>query len=229
MHIIIPAAGLGSRFRNSEFANEKPLISWNGRPMLQHVIDNLSHKDTTITIVKQKRFNFSIQSPNINIIDIDYLTDGPATTAFIAKDLVDPEEPLIVTNCDQIIRDWNQDIFLDYAKNYDGVLGCFISDKAHNSYVLVNSDNLVVDVKEKVVISNIASNGLHFWKKAKLFFESYRQMKLSHDTTNDEYYVAPSYKYLINNHYKIGIFMFNQHFPVGTPEQLRKYLDNENR
>jgi dTDP-glucose pyrophosphorylase len=227
MHIIIPAAGLGSRFINSEFQNHKPLISWNDKPMLQHVVENFLHPNTQITIIKQNKFEFYF--PGINILDIDYLTDGPATTASLARHLIDPEEQLIITNCDQIIKDWNHNTFLNFAKSYDGVLGCFISDKPHNSYVNINQENLVIDVKEKVVISNIATNGLHFWQKAKYFFESYDSMRNHKDTTNNEYYVAPSYRYLIDQNYKIGIYMFNQHFPVGTPEQLRRYLDNENR
>jgi dTDP-glucose pyrophosphorylase len=227
MHIIIPAAGLGSRFINSEFQNHKPLISWDNKPMLRHVVDNFNRPDVKISIIKQNKFEFTY--PNINILDIDYITDGPATTASLVRDSVDPDDQLIVTNCDQIIKDWDHNRFLDFSKKYDGVLGCFISDKKHNSYVSVDQDNLVVDVKEKVVISNLASNGLHFWQKAKYFFDSYDQMKTNQDKTNNEYYVAPSYKYLINQNYKIGIFMFNQHFPVGTPDQLRKYLDHENR
>jgi hypothetical protein len=138
------------------------------------------------------------------------------------------EDELIITNCDQIIKDWNKESFLSYARNYDGVLGCFISNKPHNSYVMINDSNLVVDVKEKKVISNLATNGLHYWKKAKYFFESVDKMISNKDTTNGEYYVAPSYNYLINSGYKIGIFMFNQHFPIGTPEQLKNYLNNEN-
>jgi hypothetical protein len=48
------------------------------------------------------------------------------------------------------------------------------------------------------------------------------------DTTNGEYYVAPTYNYLIKRKLKIGIFMFNQHYPIGTPEQLKDFLKNEN-
>jgi hypothetical protein len=41
--------------------------------------------------------------------------------------------------------------------------------------------------------------------------------------------VAPTYNYLIQKKYKIGIYMFNQHFPIGTPEDLKNFLDNENK
>jgi dTDP-glucose pyrophosphorylase len=226
IQIIIPAAGRGSRFNGSEYIRPKLLIEWDGKNMIQHVVNNFSDKEFIFNIACRIEHNIKIE--NCNIIEIDYTTDGPACTCYLFKDLINMEDELIITNCDQIIKDWNKESFLSYARNYDGVLGCFISNKPHNSYVMINDSNLVVDVKEKKVISNLATNGLHYWKKAKYFFESVDKMISNEDTTNGEYYVAPSYNYLINNGYKIGIFMFNQHFPIGTPEQLKNYLDNEN-
>jgi len=228
LQILIPAAGRGSRFINSEFTEPKPLISWNNKNMIQHVIDNFSDDDVNFFIIKRKEHSISFENDEVNIINIDYMTDGPATTAYLSKDLIDLEQELIITNCDQIIKDWDKSLFLSFARKYDGVFGCFISNSNKNSYVKVDDNNLVTDVKEKIVISNIATNGLHYWKKAKYFFESYDKMKLNNDKTNSEFYVAPSYNYLIKDGYKIGIYMFNQHFPVGTPDDLKKYLQNEN-
>jgi len=134
------------------------------------------------------------------------------------------EDELIITNCDQIIKDWNLSNFSKFSKNYDAVLGCFLSNSPKNSYVRIGIDNLVTEVKEKQVISNIATNGLHYWKKAKYFFDSVKEMVDKKDSTNGEYFVAPTYNYLIHKGQKVGIFMFNQHFPVGTPDDLKFYL-----
>ena len=225
IQIIIPAAGRGSRFHNSEFQSPKPLINWNGKNMIEHVIDNFRYKSKLILITRSEH---KINHSEIQKIEIDYTTDGPASTCYLSKDLIDLEDELIITNCDQIIKDWNQDLFLSFARKYDGVLGCFISNSPKNSYVKVNEENLVTEVREKIVISNIATNGLHYWKKAKYFFDSYQKMIQNDDRTNNEFYIAPTYNYLLKDSYKIGIYMFNQHYPIGTPEDLKKYLDNEN-
>ena len=108
MQIIIPAAGLGLRFRSSKFKEPKPLITWDNKPMLHHVLDNFSGDYSKCIVIKQKEYEFYY--PNIDIINIDYVTSGPATTANLAKDLINPEEDLIITNCDQIIKDWNKKI-----------------------------------------------------------------------------------------------------------------------
>jgi hypothetical protein len=193
--------------------------------MLQHVVDNFKSDSTKIHIIKRDEHQFNI--PNVKIWNIDYITDGPATTCSLTRDEIDMDSELIITNCDQIIKDWNQASFLDFARDYDGVLGCFISQSPKNSYVMLNDENLVIKIREKEVISNLATNGLHYWKKARYFFDSYDSMKSRSDTVNGEYYVAPSYNYMIEKGMKIGIFMFNQHFPIGTPEDLKKYLYHE--
>jgi NDP-sugar pyrophosphorylase family protein len=226
MQIIIPAAGRGNRFIGSEFIKPKPLIEWDGKNMVEHVVNNFSLNGNNIFLICRDYHNVNIEGCFIK--NIDYTTDGPAISASLFRDEIDMEEELIITNCDQIIKDWNKEIFLSFSRNYDGVLGCFISNKPHNSYVQINEDNLVVDVKEKKVISNIATNGLHYWKKAKYFFESLDEMVKNNDRTNSEFYVAPTYNYLIKKEYKIGIYIFNQHVPIGTPEDLNKFLDQKN-
>jgi NDP-sugar pyrophosphorylase family protein len=226
INLIILAAGRGTRFINSEWIEPKPLISWDGRNMIEHVINNFVDQKIDITVIGRKGHSF--QSFGSKVIEIDYTTEGPASTAYLAKDSIDPNSELIITNCDQIIKDWNLDLFIRYARQFDGCFGCFISNHQKNSYVQIDENNLVKDVKEKQVISNLATNGLHYWNKASDFFESYEQMVKNEDKTNGEYYVAPTYNYLIKNNQKIGIYLFNQHFPIGTPDDLKKYLQNGN-
>ncbi len=226
LQIIIPAAGRGSRFDSSEFKNPKPLIEWNGKNMIQHVVNNFSNNENRIFLLTRGLHNIKIE--NCVIKEIDYITEGPAISASLFESQIDLEDELIITNCDQIIKDWDQENFLKYARRYDGVFGCFISTNPQNSYVRVNDDNLVVEVKEKEVISNISTNGLHYWKKAKYFFESLNEMIQKDDRKNGEFYVAPSYNYLIKRNFRIGIYLFNEHFPTGTPDQLKKYLIHEN-
>lgn len=222
MQIVILSAGQGSRFKNSEYINPKPLIEWDGKTMTQHVIENF--KDNNISIVLIKKDEHIVNDSEIKTISIDYITEGPACTAYLSKNIINMDMELIIVNCDQIILDFDMKLFLNFSRNFDAVLGCFVSKKPNNSYVRVDEENLVVEVKEKEVISNIATNGLHYWKKAKYFFNSFEEMYKNKDTTNGEYYVAPTFNYLIKNGDRVGIFMFNQHHPIGTPEDLTKYL-----
>ena len=227
LQIVIPAAGRGIRFKNSQYENPKPLIEWGGKNMIEHVVDNFSTWENKIFILSREHHKIILE--NCIVKEIDFLTDGPAISASLFEKEIDMESELIITNCDQIIKDWDQEKFLRYARKYDGVLGCFISTNPHNSYLTVGENNLVTNVKEKVVISNLATNGLHYWSKAKYFFDSLSDMVRNDDRTNGEFYVAPTYNYLISRGFKIGIFLFNEHYPIGTPEQLTIFLNNENK
>ena len=81
MQIVIPAAGRGSRFNGSEFIGPKPLIEWDGKNMIQHVIENFNDKDVSIIIIK--RTEHDITYNGVKFIDIDYTTEGPASTAYL--------------------------------------------------------------------------------------------------------------------------------------------------
>ena len=41
LNIVIPMAGLGSRFKNANYDHPKPLIPVHGVPMIKLVVDNL--------------------------------------------------------------------------------------------------------------------------------------------------------------------------------------------
>ncbi len=47
---------------------------------------------------------------------------------------------------------------------------------------------------------------------------------------NGEFYIAPTYDHMIRNNKKVGIYHIPncQHHAVGTPDDLREYIRNEN-
>jgi hypothetical protein len=64
---------------------------------------------------------------------------------------------------------------------------------------------------------------LHYWKEGKFFVDSAEEMIAKEDRYNNEFYIAPSYNYLIKQGKKILPYFFNLHFPIGTPEDLKSY------
>lgn len=233
MNVIIPMAGAGKRFSDVGYTIPKPFIPVNGKPMVQSVVENLNIDGKHIFIIQKSHsvgknletFLNSI-SPNCIIISVDKLTDGPACTALLAEEYID-ETPLVIVNCDQMIHDFDIKKLEEFAKinKADGVLGAFISSSKKNSYMKVDPQGEVIEIKEKIVISNIATNGLHFWSNGKDFVYSSKQMIQSNERYNNEFYIAPSYNYLVKDGKKILPFFYNLHFPIGTPEDLNKYKE----
>jgi dTDP-glucose pyrophosphorylase len=233
INVIIPMAGAGSRFMSAGYKIPKPFIPVNGKPMIQSVIENLNIDGKHIFII-QKQYSIDRNlktflntiSPNCVIIEVDGLTEGPACTALLAEEYID-DNPLIIVNCDQMIHDFDINKLLEFCKvnETDGVLGAFISTSNKNSYMQLDVNGEVMDIKEKIVISNTATNGLHFWQNGKNFVYSVKEMIKSGEKYNNEFYIAPSYNYLIKSGKKILPYFYNLHFPIGTPEDLKSYLE----
>jgi NDP-sugar pyrophosphorylase family protein len=176
------------------------------------------------------RFEYSVKEEEINykVVIAHNKTEGPACSCLLAKELINNDSPLIIVNCDQIILDFNIDNLLKFAlyNNADGILGTFHSTSSKNSYIKLGDDLRVQEIKEKIVISNIATNGLHFWKHGKFFVESAEKMIEANDRYSNEFYVAPSYNYLIKQGKTILPYYYNLHYPIGVPEDLNSFIEN---
>lgn len=228
-------SGMGSRFLNCGYKEPKPLIPVLTDTMIRSVVKNLKFEGANFIFVINK--NQISKEDFINhledlisdfiVLTVDEITRGPASTCLLAENLVDNSDPLIVVNCDQIILDFNIQSLLDFSEinNCDGVIGCFISSSPKNSYIKLDESSNVILVREKEVISNIATNGFHFWKEGSLFVSSAKKMIELGETYNNEFYVAPSYNHLISQGKKILPFFYNLHFPIGTPEDLETYKE----
>jgi dTDP-glucose pyrophosphorylase len=236
MNILIPIAGLGSRFPNHSFP--KPLIDINGKPMIQAAIDSLAVEGNLIFIVRSQhiqQYKIDQQLRSIydcQIISVDHLTEGPACTALLAEDILNNEEPLVIANCDQIMH-WDSQTFKSFCSNYphDGFIVTYYANTTKNSYAKLDKNGFVINIKEKEIISNVSLNGIHFWKRGSDFVSSAQEMISKDDRApNGEFYIAPSYNYLIKEGKKIGVYHIpnEQHWAVGTESDLEIYLRNNN-
>ena len=64
INILIPMAGLGSRFSTAGYENPKPLISIYGKPMIEHAVNSLGIKGNYIFIT-QKEHNLKLRLESI--------------------------------------------------------------------------------------------------------------------------------------------------------------------
>ncbi|MBX1798221.1 glycosyltransferase family 2 protein [Campylobacter jejuni] len=232
MNIVIPMAGLGSRFVKAGFDKPKPFIDVLGKPMIIRVLENLKYKDAKYILIarkehliKEKKLVDEIKNNfNAEFIGIGKLTEGTACTVLYARKYINNNMPLMIANSDQIV-DINIADFIDDSLNrsLDGSILTFI-DKEKNpkwSFAKLNND-LVVEVKEKEAISEFATVGIYFFNKGKIFVESVIDMIIENDRVNNEFYTCPVYNYAIKSGAKIGIYNidFSKMHGIGTPEDL---------
>ncbi|ECK8359602.1 TPA: glycosyltransferase family 2 protein [Campylobacter jejuni] len=238
MNIVIPMAGLGSRFAKAGFDKPKPFIDVLDKPMIVRVLENLKYKDARYILIarkehltKEKKLVDEIKNNfNVEFIPIDKLTEGTACTVFYARKYINNDMPLMIANSDQIVDINIADFINDsFKRGLDGSILTFI-DKEKNpkwSFAKLNND-LVVEVKEKEAISEFATVGIYFFNKGKIFVESAIDMIIENDRVNNEFYTCPVYNYAIKSGAKIGIYNidFSKMHGIGTPEDLEKYINH---
>lgn len=235
MNILIPMAGAGSRFSMAGYAFPKPLVEVHGKPMIQVIVDNLNI-DATYTYVVQKehyeKFNLKYMlnfiTPNCNIITTDGVTDGAACTTLLAKDFINSDSPLLIANSDQYV-DWDSSDFFYTMSNCHCDGGILVFNNTHPkwSYVKTDQDGNVTELREKQVISNMATVGIYYWKSGSEYVTYAEKMINQNKKVNGEFYVAPVYNEAIKEGKKIKIYMVKEMWGIGTPEDLEFFLRNK--
>lgn len=239
INIVIPMAGLGSRFATAGYEKPKPFIDVLGKPMIERVMENVFLPNSRFILIGRKEHIISEQElinqiktryKNTKVIGIDKLTEGTACTLLFAKKYIDNENPLLIVNSDQIV-DCDLNLFFEdcQKRNLDGSILTF-KDKDKNpkwSFAKVNKNGLVVDVKEKEPISNDATVGIYLYSKGKDFVDATIQMIIENERVNNEFYTCPTYNYAISFGKKIGIYQipFDSMHGLGIPEDLLAYIN----
>jgi dTDP-glucose pyrophosphorylase len=239
MNILIPLAGDGRRFTDRGFKTPKPLIELLGKPMIQHSIESLNLDGNYIFIIRShhnidnKLTNLlKTIKPSCVVIEVDVLTRGCTDTCLRAKEYINNDMPLIITNCDQILS-WNSVIFQNHLllnQDLDGYVMTYKSSNEQNSFVKLDNDNNAIEFAEKKVISNHALVGFHYWKHGADFVWSAEELINRNIMMNNEYYISITYNLLIEVGKKIGIYPLEDtenYYSVGTPDDMFKYLDEQ--
>jgi NDP-sugar pyrophosphorylase family protein len=231
MNIVIPMAGLGSRFSDAGYTIPKPFIEIEGNPMILEAVNTLGFEGNYIFIIRKDEYIKNKMKeifPNSQIIEVDYLTDGPASSVMLAKEFINNDEELIVANCDQIMW-WDAETVIKQIRvmDYDGVVVTYHETTPKNSYARINRKGYVTKMAEKQVISNVSLNGIHYWKRGKYFVESTESMIGKNIRFNNEFYVSLTYNEMIEKGLKVGIYHIPNEFhnAVGTPDDLNRYFE----
>ena len=235
MQILITMGGAGSRFSAAGYDRPKPFIEFHGQTMIENVVENLG-LDNQYTFVTQRshyeeyrlvyeRVRNKVQKLHVAVLD--GMTRGAAESCLHAKELLDPEMPLMIANCDQMLE-WNPVVFKAWLfdTKIDGAIMTFESQSPKNSFARLNEDGYVVETAEKKVISPYATNGIYVWKRAEDFISAAEELISRDLRTNNEFYVAPCFNINIERGQKIRIYPINGHWPIGTPQDLTIYLDH---
>jgi len=236
MNVLVPMAGAGSRFANAGYTFPKPLIEVRGKPMIQVVVEALNVEAKYTYVVQKSHYEkynlqylLNLLTPNCNIVQVDGVTEGAACTTLLAKEFINTEEPLIMTNSDQLILwDSNETLYAFNNDNADGGIVTFPATHPKWSFAKLGDDGYVCEVAEKKPISEHATAGIYYWKHGSDYVKYAEQMIEKNIRVNNEFYVCPVYNEAIEDGKKIRIKEIGKDdmWGLGTPEDLDYFLEN---
>jgi UDP-N-acetylglucosamine diphosphorylase / glucose-1-phosphate thymidylyltransferase / UDP-N-acetylgalactosamine diphosphorylase / glucosamine-1-phosphate N-acetyltransferase / galactosamine-1-phosphate N-acetyltransferase len=237
INIVIPMAGLGSRFVKKGYEKPKPFIDVNGKPMIVRVLENLSYPNAKYILIARKEHleaekelvNSISLEYNVKFISIDKLTQGTACTVLFSREDINNSTPLVVANSDQIVDiDFREYVDNCLSRKLDGSILTFkdVTKNPKWSFARINEKGFVVEVKEKEAISDQATVGIYMFSKGEEFVNGAIDMIINNDKVNNEFYTCPVYNYAISQGKKIGLYEIEPEVMhgIGTPEDLDRFL-----
>lgn len=236
INILIPLAGKNQFFPETEYPFPKPLIEFNGKTMLEHVLHNFQ------TIQDEKQFIFIVSNDDCKkfhldnvlnlltdftckIIKLNHSTRGAACSAMMAVEYINDETPLIIANADQLFDINLNEVVEFFEKQCDAGVITFESIHPRWSYVKLEKNGDVVETAEKRPISKNAIAGFYYFQKGRYFMESAAKMIQKDAHVNELYYIAPSLNEMVLQNQTIRTYQIdNSHYHTFyTPQKIQEY------
>lgn len=237
MTVIITMAGLGSRFRKAGYQVPKYMIEAKGKTLFEWSMDSLldynPHVAKYIFVVRKEDDSFAFIREkcglygfeNVEIVGIDYLTDGQATTCMLAMPYCEENIPVLVYNIDTYVEPYG----MKYADiTGDGHIPCFHAEGDHWSFVRLNEKGKAVEVREKKRISDNCTLGAYYFSSAGLYRQLYEEYYSDGSKVErNEKYIAPLYNYMIEKGMEVTISIVPEEkvHVLGTPEELQTFME----
>jgi len=234
MHIIIPIGGIGQRFKDEGYLTPKPLVNVLGDPMICHLIESLNTKTNDfIHIIYNPELNsynfenlirFRFPEKNINFICLEGMTRGASETILFGLQQMENflEENFLILDCDTFYED---DIVEKYknCQNKNTIFYFLDSQELPIfSYIRLNENSKVIEIKEKIKISDNANTGAYGFQSGfqlKSYCEKVKKSKT-------ELYTSLVYELMLKDGIDINAERIEKFSCVGTPLQLKIYCES---
>jgi NDP-sugar pyrophosphorylase family protein len=243
--VIIPMAGLGSRFTQQGFTRSKPLIDVSGKPMVIQATDDLPAADQYGFITRQdmpgrEQVTSMLRQtyPQAVIGVLDELTDGQACTAIegveeVQRTLGVVAEPVTVGACDNgVLYDLDEYVRLVNDPEVDvivwGARGHASAVRKPESYGWIDEQGgEISNVSVKKPLQSPESDavivGTFTFKRAEVFRQAVASLIARDGRINNEFYIDTCINDAIALGYRCVLFEVEHYLSWGTPDELRTF------
>lgn len=226
MIAVIPMAGRGSRYADRGYDKPKPLIEVAGQPMVIRALRSLEGMQVSryvFVLLREHEEQYGVKKliarvipANAEFVMLDDVTEGQLCTVLAAREFLKQEEDVLIAASDTFVENKLGETIK--ASKHDGIISVANLPGAHWSFAKTNGKDEVIEVAEKKRISDHASTGLYYFRKAKDLIHFGDGMIAQAEKTRGEYYVIPVYQKMIEAGRSIGISQATAMWDMGTPE-----------
>jgi hypothetical protein len=223
MDLIVPCAGLSSRFPDS--LPKYVLSCFNGNMVLQNVLDNYiksKHFDNIyVTILKEHEIKYNIIhrlnyifGESIKIVVLPDRTNGSADTVYQTLKRINTNGPFLVRDCDS---------FFNHNLEIGNVVYCNHIGSNKNlqakSYIKTNDQNIITNIIEKNIVSEYFCVGGYQFSSAREFIVKFEQLQ----SNSNEIYISEIIGSMINSGEIFIKSLVSDYIDVGTIDEFNDY------
>lgn len=238
MTIVIPMAGLSSRFTKAGYTLPKYMLYVKNKSLFRLAVESFEKYFDTCRFVFIARDVFDTERfikeecellgiKDFSVVMLDQPTRGQAETVIKGVDGagIKADESILIFNIDTFRPGFS---FPEKIKEWDGYLEVFEGSGANWSYAKTESEmsTRVIETAEKREISTHCSTGIYYFKKAKEFVDAYNENLVNPIKGVPELYVAPLYNFLIRDGKNIHINIISRDAVIfcGIPQEYEEQL-----
>ena len=239
--IVIPMAGLSSRFFNAGYKKPKYMLTINGKSLFKLTVESFKKyfSNSNFVFIVREDYdtpNFVLNEikelgiKNYQLVILSHETKGQAETVYLGVQAAntDESEELTVFNIDTVRPNYK---YPELSVLGDGYLEVFEGSGTNWSFAkpLHQGSSVVEATAEKNPISNLCSTGLYHFKSVGMYIDAYKResAKKESDLVNGELYIAPLYNQLIQEGYEIHYNLIKKSEVIfsGTPAEYEELLE----
>jgi len=236
--IIIPMAGLSSRFFKAGYSKPKYMLKAHGKTLFDHSIESFK------TYFETERFLFIVRDvfntaefvkksanalgiKNFDVVVLNEETRGQAETVALGLNEISYQGSITIFNIDTFRPNFKHPNLDKYMCGY---LEVFQGEGKNWSFVKPFCENStkVIKTTEKNPISDLCCTGLYYFSSVADYLVAYNDYlsKPECEWEKGELYVAPLYNYLINKNKVIhyNLIDINEVIFCGTPAEYDAFL-----
>jgi dTDP-glucose pyrophosphorylase len=238
VNVLVLMSGSSHSFKEAGYAYPKNLAEVAGQPMIQHVMESLQPLKGIggrfICAVQRDENRkhhtgkvLQLMDSETMVLEIAEETSGAACSALLAVDHINNDQPLIITNGDQILQDVELAAIVSgfLAKQWDAGVVVFEDIHPRWSFVKCGADGLLIETAEKRPISKFATAGFYFFARGADFVAAAMEMIKKDAQVNGLFYICPALNEMILGQARIGIHLIERssYRSLATPADVQAY------